>query len=230
MSRPLPDQALENYLDDLRRRDVATKHLTLARHFLRHLISTMRDLPQDATGYRKAAELTLRNFPEDPNFVELIRDFYPHWSGETAPPIASHSHVRANPSESGALQEALTKMNNDPWSHTTLAQLERQAHQLKSLARYAEELKKAGLDDANINARLKLIKLLLFTIRDVAQNTDSYRNGVDQVLTLFPHQERWHVYVSLAREFFYFLANDVEAGAKLQKQIATNEMIALMAK
>ncbi|QDQ28587.1 hypothetical protein FNU76_20770 [Chitinimonas arctica] len=229
MSRPPPDQALEQYFSELKQRGVAHKQLTLARHFLRHLLSTLRDLPQDGLGYRKAAELTLRNFPEDAHFVELIRDFFPHWNGEAPDTTTLRAAIpTGNTAEQSALQNALVRMNADPWAHTTLIQLERQAHQLKSMHRYAEELKKAGLDDANIQARLKLIKLLLFTIRDVTQNTDSYRTGVDQVLSLCPHQERWHVFVSLAREFFYFLAHDPDAAGKLQKQIGTAELQGMM--
>ncbi|MEH6459240.1 hypothetical protein [Chitinimonas sp. JJ19] len=240
MSRPQPDQALEQYLEELKRRGIANKQMTLSRHFLRHLLSTLRDLPQDGAGYRKAAELTLRNFPEDGQFVELIREFFPHWNGEAVtatPPWRPAAPPAAAPipgasslgGDNTALQDALSRMHADPWSQATLIQLERQAHQIKSMNKYVEELRKAGMEESNINARLRLIKLLLFTIRDVAQNTDSYRTGVDQVLTLFPHQERWHVFVSLAREFFYFLANDPEAASKLQKQIGTADLLNLVA-
>lgn len=249
MSRPSPDQALEQYLDELKRRGLSNKQLTLARHFLRHLLSTLRDLPQDGSGYRKAAEMTLRNFPDDPQFVEMLRDFFPHWNGEApdtvsgpipravapaaaggaaAVPVAGPDAGSAAGSSVATLLAAVGRMNSDPWSQASLAQLERHTHQLKSLARYQEELKKAGLEDLNIQARSLLIKLLLYTTRDVTQNTDNYRKGVDQVLLLFPQQERWHVFVSLAREFFYFLANDPEASSKLQKQISTADLQGLM--
>ncbi|HEY9103387.1 hypothetical protein [Chitinimonas sp.] len=244
MSRPSPEQALERYLDDLKRRGLSNKQLTLARHFLRHLLSTLRDLPQDGSGYRKAAEMTLRNFPEDAQFVEMLRDFFPHWNGEApdtvsgpvprpaAPPPASPpvsgGQAAASTASAGTLLAAVGRMNADPWSQASLAQLERHTHQLKSLARYQEELKKAGVEDLNIQARSLLIKLLLYTTREVVQNTDNYRKGVDQVLLLFPQQERWHVFVSLAREFFYFLANDPEASSKLQKQISTADLQGLM--
>ncbi|WP_269532321.1 hypothetical protein [Chitinimonas sp. BJYL2] len=244
MSRPTPDQALEQYCEELKRRGLSNKQLTLARHFLRHLISTLRDLPQDGTGYRKAAELTLRNFPEDVQFVDLIRDFYPHWSGE-APDTSGQATSSPAPrpatsaSAGGAatlggnsgsgLQAALGQMDADPWSHASLAQLERHTHQLKSLVRYAEELRKLGLEDANVHARIKLIKLLLYTIRDMVQNTDNYRTGVDQVLAYITQQERWQVFVTLAREFFYFLANDPEAASRLQKQIPTADLNSVLA-
>lgn len=240
MSRPSPDAALDQFLEDLRRRDVATKQLTLARHFLRHLLSTLRDLPQDGIGYRKASELTLRNFPDDAQFVNLIREFFPYWSGETAAapaprpaavaaPAAIASHGNLAAAESSSLDDALRRMDADPWSQTTLAQLERHIHQLKCLGRYVEELRKAGFDDANVALRLKLVKLLLYSIRDSAANTDSYRGGVDKVLMLFPRQDRWHVFVSLAREFFYFLAGDPEAPSKVQKQLGTADLQGLMA-
>lgn len=242
MSRPNPEAALEQYLGDLKQRGMPTKQLTLSRHFLRHLLTTLRDLPQDGAGYRAAAETTLRNFPEEGGFLDTVREFFPYWSGEEVahpatrapaatpapPPIATPSAAAQEPSPTSATVRnyagAIQQMYADPWSHRTLAELERQAHQLKSLQRYAEELKRAGLDDANVVARSQLIKLLLFTIRDAPQNTDSYRGGVDKVLTLFPQQERWHVFVSLAREFFYFLAGDADAGSRLQKQISLSDI------
>jgi hypothetical protein len=246
MSRPNPEAALEHYTDDLKQRGVPTKQLTLARHFLRHLLTTLRDLPQDGNGYRAAAETTLRNFPAEEGFLDLIREFFPYWSGETVPsptsrptppaPLPSAAvapAVRDQPASLPPLPRsfvaAMAQMESDPWSQRTLAELERQAHQLKSLARYGDELKKAGLDDLNVAARVRLIKLLLYTIRDVPQNTDSYRGGVDKVLLLFPQQERWHVFVSLAREFFYFLAGDAEAPSRLQKQLSVTELQALIA-
>lgn len=252
MTRPNPEAALDHYLGDLKQRGIATKQLTLSRHFLRHLLTTLRDLPQDGNGYRAAAEMTLRNFPAEEGFLDTVREFFPYWSGETVTPPTSRPSVAAPPPAPAPLPAAVPAasaghaapakpvatvqgysaavqlMQADPWAHRTLAELERQAHQLKSLQRYGEELKRAGLDDANIAARSQLIKLLLFTIRDAPQNTDSYRGGVDRVLALFPHQERWHVFVSLAREFFYFLAGDTEAASRLQKQISLAEIEGLM--
>jgi len=227
MSRPSPDTALERFTEDLKQRGVATKQLTLTRHFLRHLLTTMRDMPQDGASYRTASATTLRNFPEDPHFVALIRDFYPYWSGEavskptsTPPPsLATGAH----------LDDILARMESDPWFQQTIAELERHLHHLKCLQRYAEDLARIGLEQANIDARVRLIKLLLFTIRDVPQNTDTYRAGVDKVLTFFPHQERWHTFVSLAREFFYFLAKDAGAAERIQQQISTHELRQLTA-
>ncbi|WP_374356968.1 hypothetical protein [Chitinimonas sp.] len=249
MSRPNPDSALDAYSEELKQRGVPTKQLTLARHFLRHLLTTLRDLPQDGNGYRSAAETTLRNFPDEAGFLDIVREFFPYWSGETDPrqtsqPVAptpanpllapSAASPAANHAAAVAAQQPRTfmlsmqQMEADPWSQRTLAEVERQAHQLKSLLRYADELKKAGVDEANIMARCRLIKLLLFTIRDLPQNTDSYRGGVDKLLQLFPHQERWHVFVSLAREFFYFLAGDADAASRLQKQISLAELQGLV--
>ena len=187
----------------------------------------MRDMPQDGASYRAASATTLRNFPEDPYFVELIRDFFPYWSGDSVgkptstPPPALASSTN--------LSDVLGRMETDPWFKQTVAELERHLHQLKCLQNYAEVLIKQGLEQANVDARVRLIKLLLFTIRDAPQNTDTYRAGVDKVLTLFPHQERWHTFVSLAREFFYFLAKDASAAERIQRQISTTELTQLIA-
>ncbi|MBV8466667.1 MAG: hypothetical protein JO218_12055 [Burkholderiales bacterium] len=230
MSRPSPDAALELYSEHLKQRGVATKQLTLARHFLRHLLTTLRDLPQDGNGYRTAAETTLRNFPAETSFLDMVREFFPYWTGEaTSAPTSRPSETVAVAAPASNLTEAIRLMDADAWSQRTIVELERQLHQLKSLVRYNEELKRAGLDDGNVEARMRLMKLLVFTIRDAPQNTDTYRAGVDKILTLFPHQERWHTFVSLAREFFYFLAQDGAAAEKLQKQISTQELNQLMA-
>ena len=227
MSRPAADAALEQYTDELKQRGVSNKQITLARHFLRHLLSTLRELPQDGNGYRHAAETTIRNFPDDASFLETLREFYPYWSGEAHRPAISQPPMVPS-AQAVSLTDALSTMEQDPWSQRTINELERQAHQLKSLQRYIDELKRQGLGDDNVMLRTKLIKLLLFTIRDQPQNTDAYRAGVDQTLTLFPHQERWHVFVSLAREFFYFLAGDQDAASRLQKQLSDADLAQLM--
>ncbi|WP_374536020.1 hypothetical protein [Chitinimonas taiwanensis] len=227
MTRPSPDVALEQYLETLKLSGVSTKQLTLARHFLRHLMSTLRDLPQDGHGYRKASELTLRNFPADEQFRSFVREFFPYWNGEAAPPPKT-SQPSLAPTEASLLA-AMQKMEADPWAQTSVLKLEQQLHQLKCLQRYAEELKKAGLEDANVQLRARLIKLLLFHLREATPNTESYRAGVDKLLAMLPSQERWHVFVSLAREFFYFLASDPEAGSKLQRQLSTADLQGLLA-
>ncbi|PHV13292.1 hypothetical protein [Chitinimonas sp. BJB300] len=225
MTHPLPEAALEQYLDTLKLRGVSNKQLTTTRHFLRHLLSNLRDVSHDGQGYRAGADITLRNFPEEDQFRALIREFFPYWRGESTPTVIPQPV--ASPAIDNNLAKALTHMQADPWSQASLQKLELHAHQFRTLHRYGEELVKMGLEEANIQARMRLIKLLLYTMRDANPNTESYRTSVDQVLALLPSQDRWHVFVSLAREFFYFLANDQDAPSKLQRQLSTQELQSL---
>ncbi|MDK2125525.1 hypothetical protein [Parachitinimonas caeni] len=220
------EQALNQYIEALRARGVATKSLTLARHFLRYLLSALKDQPQNGNGYRRAADETLRNFPDQPQLVEFVRQFFPYWSGEVDLESGPDS-IGLNSNQN--LSEAFMKMESDPWSSATITSLERQLHLLRSLARYEEQLRQAGINEENAKARARLIKLLIYSIRDSAQNTDTYRAGVDEMLKLFKDTEKWHVFVGLAREFFYFLAHDSDAPSKLQKNIDLEDIRALMA-
>ncbi|MGQ5523670.1 hypothetical protein ACUHMQ_10450 [Chitinimonas sp. PSY-7] len=230
MTCPTPEAALDQYLDDLKLRGVTNKQITTTRHFLRHLLSHLRDVTHDGQGYRAGADVTLRNFPEEDQFRTLIREFFPYWRGEAIPvviPTAPIAQPSVIPTGDSNLARALASMQADPWSQATLQKLELHAHQFRSLQRYGEELNKLGLEEANVQARTRLIKLLLYTMRDSNPNTESYRTCVDQVLALLPSQDRWHVFVSLAREFFYFLASDQDAPNKLQKQLSTTDLQSL---
>lgn len=241
-----PEEALERYLQDARQKGVPTKQLTMARHYLRHLLTALKEETPDRHGYRRATEEVARIFPQR-DFLDAVREFFPYWSGDppprpsaaptpTAPATASATPgaAAANPPVSVSrlsqtiptvgvsLADSLIRMENDPWAKATVAALERQLLQFRSLQRYGESLRKLGLDETNSQLRLRLVKLLLFSIRDIPQNTESYRSGVDKVLAMIPNQEHWHVFVGLAREFFHFLADAPDAADKVQLQLDTN--------
>lgn len=246
MTRPSPEEALERYMQDAKANGVSFKQTSARRHFLRQLMGILRTVSQDGAGYRAATAETMRIIPEEnrSDFITAVRDFYPYWNGEFAPinpppqaavatpiftlPPAPPPASNDGQAEVSAIMGALSAMETDPWSRQDLASLERQLLQLRSLSRYREELGRIGLSASNIELRTRLMKLLLYTIRHENQNTEVYRQGVDKVLTLMPQQDKWHIFVSLAREFFYFLANSPEANSKLQKQIDEHEMRGLL--
>ncbi|MFC4158090.1 hypothetical protein [Chitinimonas lacunae] len=239
-----PDEALERYLQDARQKGVPTKQLTMARHYLRHLLTALKEETPDRHGYRRATEEVARIFPQR-EFLDAVREFFPYWAGEppprpsaepssATPPSPATPAAAANPpvtvtrlsppspSLGSGLADSLQRMEIDPWAKATVAGLERQLLQFRSLHRYGEALRKLGLDEKNSLLRMRLIKLLLFTIRDAPQNTESYRGGVDKVLAMIPNQEHWHVFVGLAREFFHFLADAPDAADKVQLQLDTS--------
>jgi hypothetical protein len=226
MTRPDPEAALERYLHHLRACNLPTKRLTLAQHFLRHLLSTLKhEAAADGADYRRAAENTLRNFPDPEQFLDIIREFFPYWSGEPAPATTTPRAGAALPLERPVqtpvktLIDAMRQLEQDPWSKVSLAALERQVHQLRALARYAEAMRERGVDPGEADRRMRLMRLLLYIIRDQPQNTEHYRQGVDAVLALVPDQSQWPAFVALAREFFYFLANEPNAAARIQTHI-----------
>jgi hypothetical protein len=251
MLRPSPDEALEQFISDAKANGVSFKQQSTARHFLRQLMGVLRTLSADGAGYRAATEEIGRIIPEENKeaYLMAVRDFFPYWNGDkaiapakpkldlTAPPVAVATPIAAPRSMGASFQTAelprhfagaMAQMDEDPWADRDLASLERQVMQWRSLTRYREELVKLGLTESNVALRQRLMKLLLYTMRDESQNTELYRSGVDRMLTLLPHQERWHVFVSLAREFFYFMAGAPDAGSKLQAGISDADMLGLL--
>lgn len=255
MSRPTPEDALERYLQDAKNRGDSFKQMSAARHFLRLLLSALKNASADGAGYRMATEETGRIIPEEsrPAFILAVREYYPYWNGEVkegapgstpapavaaqprgtatlnvaTPIVATEQAVAAIGSSLGTgFTSALATMEVDAWARQSVASLERQLLQMRSLAAYAEELKSLGLSEENQACRIRYMKLLLYTIRDDNQNTEVYRLGVDKVLPLLP-QDRWQVFVSLAREFFYFLASAPNAASKLNPGISDDEVLSL---
>lgn len=219
-------QSVAAYLEFLKNQGKSFHELSKCKHFLRYLMTGLRGNAGNSEAYRKAAERTLSNFPEEPMFVEAVREFYYYWSGTKKPdsPQRPVAPPRNEAALSLPLVELLRGVEEDYWFKPELAKLERQWRHLKALNDYTLQLRAKGCDDISVDARIRAVKPLLYILRDAEQTPEAYRNAVDGVLLMLPRTERWAAFASLAREFYYFWAHLPDAGSHLQLQTKTSDI------
>lgn len=210
--------ALNAYMDHLKHLGRSNHELSKCKHFLRYLLNSLKDQPQTGDSYREAAEGTLRSFPKEEIFFEAVREFYYYWSGVERPEATERpvSKPREESRLGVKLTELLLAVDSDDWFKPDLARLERQYGQIKALHDYAEQLRLRNVDELTIQARISVLKPLLYILRDGEMTPDAYRMAVDGFLLMLPSTDRWHVFVSLAREFYYFWAHLPDAAQHLQ--------------
>lgn len=207
---------LESYLGLIKTQGVSTREINLRKHFLRHLTSNLQGLPVSGELYREVVDQILRKFPDDATsqdiFKTAAREFYNFWICDTKSlskltqaaligqePI--HIHIQ------GGLSDLLNEMDRARgWVSADWAAIER----------YLQQLAAHGLSQAAIDVRERLLKLLMFVSRDYPSSPRVYRAAVDAMLPLFTTPEGQQVFVSLAREFYYFWLQDPAAGVKLE--------------
>ncbi|MDK2125526.1 hypothetical protein [Parachitinimonas caeni] len=200
------DQALNAYLALLKANGAATAHINLRKHLLRHLLSVLEEVSLEQTegadhGYRLAVDRLLGHFPDEQH-VEIIstaREFYPFWVGDLRT-IAKLNAAKALTTQhipldiSGSLTDMLERMDADDTQHA----------EPPVLCAYIEMMASQGVESAVIDIRERLLRLLLYVIRNADPVPTAYRAGVDAMLTLFPREDTRQAFIEVAREFFHF--------------------------
>lgn len=208
--------ALATYIDVLKARNLASGQIAQCRHFLRYLLTALRGKAMNGDSYREAVDYTLKNFPEDPYFLTIVREFYAYWTGD----IRTASVAAANcpfptPEIKGNLLVVLTRVERDAVLTCDVAALEYQLEQARALQSYIERLKTLGATPEQLAIRRRLLLLLMYGLRGAAKSGNDFRLVVDNLLVLFPKTEKWHLFVALARDYYYFWVGDAHASQRI---------------
>ncbi|WP_137938832.1 hypothetical protein [Chitinivorax sp. B] len=205
---------LDAYLALIKTKGVPTREINLRKHFLRHLVSMLEGLPLNGDLYREVVDQVLRKFPDDAASQEIFktaaREFYNFWICDTKSlaKLTQAALVNEEPIHihaAGSLSDLLAEMDRArSWVCTDWAAIER----------YLQQLYATGLAKAAIDVRERLLRLLMYVSREYPSSPRVYRAAVDAMLPLFTTPEGQQVFVSLAREFYYFWLQDPAAGIK----------------
>ena len=194
--------ALQAYLTLLKNKGASSRELNLRKHFLRFLISELKNKPQNGESFRVAVDAVLKGFPDQSDLLILplcAREFYYFWIGDIRQITLLHASggIDPNPiviSTEGGLVEMLAIMDSCGWEDSPIPTLDF----------YLDGLRKSGATDAVLDLRERLLRLLLFVIRDHDPTSRVYRAGVDALQNLFKKEEARQTFVVVAREFFYY--------------------------
>lgn len=195
-------EAMQAYLTLLKNKGASSRDLNLRKHFLRFLISELKNKPFNGDAFREAVDSILNGFPDQADLLVLpicAREFYYFWIGDIKQVALLHASGGLDPNPvviatEGGLVDMLSLMDSSGWEDS----------HIPCLDLYLETLRNSGASDAVIDVRERLLRLLLFVTRDFEQNARVYRAGVDALQALFKKEEARQTFVTVAREFFYY--------------------------
>lgn len=208
--------ALQAYLNLLKTKGASNRELSLRKHFLRHLISELAGRPRNGDTYRLAFDRVQAQFPDNEDtriFPLCAREFYFFWIQDLRQIALMNSTGALDPSPvliavEGTLVDMLLKMDEAGW----------EMNEIPAVARYVAELEAKGVDLAVIDIRERLIRLVLFSMRDQAPSSKVYRAAVDAIASLFAKEDARQLFIQVAREFFYYWNDSSTAEVAIQEE------------
>jgi hypothetical protein len=91
---------------------------------------------------------------------------------------------------------------------------------------YSLALRQAGAEQALVDTRVKLVKILLIRLRDAPQKSNRhYRIAVDATVPLFEKHDTRRLFFAVVREFYYFWIGDPDAASRIGQSPATTSYV-----
>ena len=202
--------ALEVYLKLLTAKVFDANTIDQRTQFLKRLLPLLAQKNLIGTEYKKAIE-TLMDFVDKADWPEgllIAREYYPFWIND----LKAVSRFNEN-----------TQTNQLPinWKplNANLSELWKKADEEKfgttdnwALKAYTKALRFENADQALIDTRTKLAKILLMRLKDAPDKSNQiYRTTVDATLPLFDVKKNRRLFLVVVREFFHFWAGNPDA-------------------
>lgn len=203
------DEAVGAYLTLVKNKGASTSSINKRKHFLRYLTNWLNNKPRTGESYRAGVDATMEKFSEEETryfFLVVAREFYYFWIGDVRAIATLNATggfegdpIRVEIKES--LMDLLAKLDVVTWRED----------EMLVLRRYLACLYSHGMAQSTIDIRDRLLKVLLYQLRDMEMNGNNYRAVIDALLPLFKKAEARYTFLALAREFYYFWINDPNA-------------------
>jgi hypothetical protein len=203
-------KALEVYIKLLRNKGFDQQTLIFRTNFLNNLMPLLADRKQLPREYRSVVEVFMDAVPEQewPESLLIAREYYPFWANDIKA-VASMSQA--------AIKDYLPLTWKPPTAN--LESLWHEADLAKfgtadswALKAYTKALRNENADQALIDTRMKLSKILLIRLADAPEKSNMmYRIALDATLPLFEIKKNRRLLLVVSREFYYFWAGNPEA-------------------
>ena len=203
-------QSLEVYIKLLTGKGFGPETFVPRINFLNKLMQLLADKELNGCEYRVAIEVLMDEIANDdwPESLVIAREYFPFWMNDLK-----------------AVSLFSTNATQDPlpidWKpiEVTLSSLWHTVDTEKfgttdswALKGYTKALRNENADQALIETRLKLAKILLVRLRDAPdKNNKIYRTTVDATLPLFELKKNRRLFLVVVREFFHFWVGNPEA-------------------
>ena len=191
-------QAVDAYLKFLKGKNVHSDAIAMRAKFLEKLVILLQG-ESTREGYGKALETALKvegNIDRNQQ-LNIAREFFPFWVNDVK--------MVARMSETYGYDLSVSKLKPLPTlSLDELNGYKLDANEADLLERYAQTMKQKNVPNDEVQAKLRLAKLVLLRLRDIPiKNNVSYRMAVEGTLPLFNVDDVRQRFLLAIREFFY---------------------------
>lgn len=209
-------EAINAYLKLLQSKGASSSLLHKRALFLEKLSASIANLPLDGAEYRLAIENVMEAVPADSwhECLTAAREFYPFWLKD----IKAIAALNRNP----GFEVPLVEWKPDMVSLKTLTDsLETEKFDTSEnwpLKAYTQALRQEGAEQALVDTRVKLAKIILIRLRSAPEKSGAmYRTAVDQTLPLFTIKQNRRLFLVVVREFFHFWSGNPDAASMVLK-------------
>jgi hypothetical protein len=207
-------EAVSAYLKLLQAKGATTHVLYQHSLFLDTLTAALMNQPLNAAIYSKILDDVLKTIPADDLHVNLstAREFYPFWMKDIKAIAAFNLNY-------GFDVQAIQWQPLSTSLKVLIETLDKEKFEVAEtwpLKTYAQAMLNLGADQALVDTRIKLAKIMLLRLRDApVNNHKSYRTAADLTLPLFKINEAKQLFLLVVREFYNFWTGNPNAASML---------------
>lgn len=208
-------EAINAYLKLLRSKGVDEGGLKQREQWLLDLVPSIAGEAVDGLVYREAVEQQLVSVEREqwPFFLSVVREYYHFWNGDIKAIAALNAgdEFELNPAKGQTADQNLKtlwqRLDNEKFG----------VADTWPLKAYSYALRQEGAEQALVDTRLRLVKLLLLKLKDIPERDHKvYRQAVDATVGIFNMKPTQRLFLSVVREFYYFWIGDPEAVNHIQ--------------
>ena len=207
-------EAADAYLKLLQTKGATSGVLYKHSLFLDQLTLSLAGKMLDRVEYSKALDIVMKTIPAN-NWhrnLNIAREFYPFWMKDIKTIALFDLHYGFDLGLDhwkpllGTLKSLTDSLDTEKFDTS----------ESWSLKAYTQALRAEGAEQPLLDARVKLAKIILISLRDApVKNNKSYRTVVDLTLPLFTMKENKQLFLAVIREFYYFWTGNPDAVNKV---------------
>lgn len=224
MNKTREKEAINAYLKLLQTKGASTALLHRRALFLDKLSAGLVDLMLDGNEYRVAIENIMETVPADEWHESLTaaREFFPFWMKDIKAIAALNNNpgFEVHPLEWKPDFASLKSLTD------SLVTEKFEASENWPLKAYTQALRYEGAEQALVDTRVKLAKIILMRLRSAPEkNHKTYRTAVDLTLPLFTIKQNRKLFLVVVREFYHFWSGNPDAASMVLKDGSGNILL-----
>jgi len=218
-------EALKAYINLLKKNENKKSDISRSEHFARLVIAKLGEQAINAVSYRNAVNLMLNSIPDIYRLhaTSTAREFYPFLTSDfkSVALLMSTGNYRGIRENCEVAFDSSIKNIDEMIKITEAAVLSERESAIHN--RYLAHLATLGIAEQAINTRGRLSKMLIYLTRDMSITNSSYSALLDSMLPLFSLEETRKYLISIAREFYFFLIEDINAPAQASVNLENDD-------